>query len=201
MTDAVQDSQGNYYVSEYGEFDRIQKYSRDGKLDQGMGRARPRARASSCGRNRGHRRAGSDLGGRLVQPPHPDFRHRRQPRPHVGQCRSEPGELYYPYSIVLDGEGHVYVVEYGNHRVQKFTLDGESLGCWGESGREPGSAIQPLGNRTVQRRPPVRARHQQPPRARNTTLGSSAMQRPAPAGNLHSECGLTSFGLHPSFQM
>ena len=32
VTDVAQDSQGNYYVSEYGEFDRIQKFSPDGKF-------------------------------------------------------------------------------------------------------------------------------------------------------------------------
>jgi hypothetical protein len=35
------------------------------------------------------------------------------------------------------------VVEYGNHRVQKFTLQGESLGTWGGPGREPGRFCNP----------------------------------------------------------
>jgi hypothetical protein len=29
-------------------------------------------------------------------------------------------------------------VEYGNHRVQKFTKEGKSLGCWGGPGGAPG---------------------------------------------------------------
>ncbi len=32
VTDAVQDSQGNYYIAEYGEFDRIQKFTPDGQF-------------------------------------------------------------------------------------------------------------------------------------------------------------------------
>ena len=32
LTDVVRDVNGNYYVSEYGEFDRIQKFSPDGKF-------------------------------------------------------------------------------------------------------------------------------------------------------------------------
>ena len=32
VTDVVEDSRGNFYVSEYGEFDRIQKFSPDGKV-------------------------------------------------------------------------------------------------------------------------------------------------------------------------
>jgi hypothetical protein len=34
-------------------------------------------------------------------------------------------------------------VEYGNHRVQKFTPDGKSLGCWGSPGSEPGQLANP----------------------------------------------------------
>ena len=40
-------------------------------------------------------------------------------------------------------KGVLYVVEYGNHRVQKFTADGVSLGCWGGAGREPGQLCSP----------------------------------------------------------
>ena len=32
---------------------------------------------------------------------------------------------------------------YGNHRVQKFTLDGSPLGIWGRSGRGPGELNNP----------------------------------------------------------
>ena len=45
--------------------------------------------------------------------------------------------------LALDGQGHVYVCEFGNHRVQKFTLDGESLGCWGSEGKAPGELNNP----------------------------------------------------------
>ena len=37
----------------------------------------------------------------------------------------------------------LYVVEYGNNRVQKFTADGESLGCWGGPGHAPGQLHNP----------------------------------------------------------
>jgi hypothetical protein len=39
--------------------------------------------------------------------------------------------------------GVVYVVEYGNHRVQKFTREGRSLGCWGTNGRGEGQLFNP----------------------------------------------------------
>ena len=60
-----------------------------------------------------------------------------------GKMGSEVGELSYPYEIILDGEGHVYVCEFGNHRIQKFDLNGKSLGTWGSAGKEPGQLHQP----------------------------------------------------------
>ena len=43
--------------------------------------------------------------------------------------------LETPWSdLQLDAQGHVYLCEYGNHRVQKFTLDGELVGWWGVNG-------------------------------------------------------------------
>jgi hypothetical protein len=145
VTDVVQDSKGNYYISEYGELDRIHKYSRDGTLIKewgGHGREpgeflRPQSLAideqdqiwvaDSCN----HRIQIFDTDGNLLRM--------------WGEAGSAPGQLYYPYNILLDGQGHLYAVEYGNHRVQKFTLDGQSLGCWGESGREPGQLFNPWG--------------------------------------------------------
>ena len=40
VTAAVQDSQGNYYIAEYGDYDRIQKFTRDGRFILPVGRAR-----------------------------------------------------------------------------------------------------------------------------------------------------------------
>jgi hypothetical protein len=37
----------------------------------------------------------------------------------------------------------VLICEYGNHRVQKFTPDGESLGCWGHEGHKEGELFNP----------------------------------------------------------
>jgi hypothetical protein len=71
VTDCVQDSQGNYYVAEYGEFDRIQKFSpqREFLFQWGnQGRAGPAVHASA---ESGDRRAGSVVGCRFLQPSHP----------------------------------------------------------------------------------------------------------------------------------
>ena len=143
VTDAVQDRDGNYYISEYGEYDRIHKYTADGRfLAQWGGHGsepgqfiRPQCLefdeedhlwvADACN----HRIQVFDRDGRLLQ--------------YWGSEGSEPGELYYPYSLALAPGNLVYVCEYGNHRVQKFTRDGRSLGCWGAHGRGDGEFHNP----------------------------------------------------------
>ena len=143
VTDAVQDSKGNYYVSEYGEYDRIQKFSPEGDFILqwgGHGKqagqfARPQNMAidehdnvwvaDACN----HRIQVFDSEGKLLKV--------------WGTQGSAPGELYYPYDLILTPEGNVYVCEYGNHRVQRFTKDGRSSGCWGSEGRGPGELFNP----------------------------------------------------------
>jgi DNA-binding beta-propeller fold protein YncE len=143
VTDAVRDSAGNYFVSEYGEFDRIQKFSPDGKflLEWGGHGSQPgeflRPQhleldadgllwvTDSCN----HRIQVFDGDGKVVKV--------------WGTHGTELGQLSYPYCLVLDGNGHVYVCEYGNHRVQKLTLDGDPVAHWGREGRRPGQLFNP----------------------------------------------------------
>jgi hypothetical protein len=51
--------------------------------------------------------------------------------------------MSYPYDLAFGPKGDLYVVEYGNQRVQKFTAEGVSLGVWGGPGREPGQLAGP----------------------------------------------------------
>ncbi len=155
VTDAAQDSQGNYYVTQYGEFDRIQKFSPDrrfllswGEHGHKLGQfLRPQKIvvdisdhvwvSDACN----HRVQVFDARGsqaKLVAS--------------WGRQGHGPGELNYPYDIVLDeaalagrSDGRVYLCEFGNHRVQKFTLEGRFIGSFGGSGREPGQLDQPWG--------------------------------------------------------
>lgn len=145
LTDVAQDAAGNYYVSEYGEFDRIQKFSpqREFLLQWGgHGKelrtfSRPQCMAfdtddqlwvaDACN----HRVQVFDTEGNL--------------KFSWGEQGDKPGQLYYPYGLVLDGSAHVYICEYGNHRIQKFTLDGQSLDVWGTEGRRPGQLFNPWG--------------------------------------------------------
>jgi len=43
----------------------------------------------------------------------------------------------------LAPDGTLYVCEFGNHRVQRFTRDGASMGCWGSEGRQEGQLNNP----------------------------------------------------------
>jgi DNA-binding beta-propeller fold protein YncE len=145
VTDVVEDSQGNLYVSEYGEWDRIQKFSAAGKFllqwgghGSGPGEfVRPQSMAidnddqiwvaDSCN----HRIQIFDTSGKLLK--------------QFGQQGAALGELCYPYGLAFDADQNLFVCEYGNHRVQKFSHDGRSLGCWGRHGRAPGELFAPWG--------------------------------------------------------
>jgi hypothetical protein len=45
--------------------------------------------------------------------------------------------------LAFGTKGELYVAEYDNHRVQKFTAEGKHLGSWGGPGREPGKLHNP----------------------------------------------------------
>ena len=146
VSDAVEDSQGNLYVGEYGEFDRIQKFDANGEFVFQWG---------------GH---GSEPG-EFLRPQNllideqdllwvaDACNHRiqvfdaRGERPQLafmwGEAGTEPGQLRYPYDFVFDDEGHIYVAEFGNHRIQKFRRDGTFVAAWGSHGREPGLLNSP----------------------------------------------------------
>lgn len=146
VTDAVQDASGCYYISEYGEFDRIQKFDPEGRFIFQWGRhggepgefRRPQAMALDA--------EGQlwvcDAGNHRVQ----IFDLSNDQAEVVKEFGSEGrarGEFRFPYGLSLDPRGHVYVCEFGNHRVQKLTLDGKPLDAIGLAGRQDGEFHQP----------------------------------------------------------
>jgi streptogramin lyase len=145
VTNTVQDASGCYYVSEYGRFDRIQKFTREGKfiLQWGGHGDQPGQfdRPQSLDIDDQGRIWVSDVGNHRIQV----FDQQGKFLFTWGHEGSAPGELSYPYSIKLDGKGHAYVCEFGNSRIQKFTLDGHSLGCFGTLGHKPGELDNPWG--------------------------------------------------------
>jgi DNA-binding beta-propeller fold protein YncE len=143
ISDAIQDQDGYYYVSEYGENDRITKLDSEGKLVKTWGKVGTepgefsRVRALALGPDGliyvadsvNHRIQVFTRDGELVRI--------------IGELGSEPGHLKYPYDVAFGPSGDLYVVEFENSRVQKFTREGVSLGCWGVPGREPGGLHSP----------------------------------------------------------
>ncbi len=141
--DVVCDKAGNFYVADYGENDRVQVFSPEGKwLRQWGGHGygpgqflRPRAMAIDdqdriyVADSATHRIQVFDTSGRLLTT--------------WGTRGAGLGELAYPFDVAIGPDGSVYVCEYGNHRVQKFRPDGTPLGVWGESGRGPGQLYNP----------------------------------------------------------
>ncbi len=147
VTGTAQDSRGNLYVSEYGEYDRIQKFTPEGQflLQWGGHGSEPGqfVRPQKIVFDEAEHLWVTDAGNHRIQV----FDTQGKLLRSWGKEGKDPGELYYPYDIVLAPHDTLYICEYGNHRVQKFTRDGHSLGCWGHEGRgrEPGELYNPWG--------------------------------------------------------
>lgn len=145
VSDALRDRAGNFYVSEFGDNQRISKFDKAGKFLKCWGT--PGAEVGSFARIRAmtlgpddnlyvadacnHRIQVFTTEGEFVRT--------------FGTPGSGPGELSYPYDVAIapGRTPYLYVMEFGNSRVQKFTLEGESLGIWGGHGRSPGQLCSP----------------------------------------------------------
>jgi DNA-binding beta-propeller fold protein YncE len=54
-------------------------------------------------------------------------------------------QFRYPDHLAIDASGNTYVVDSGNHRVQKFASDGMYLTQWGTNGSSNGQFWSPAG--------------------------------------------------------
>jgi DNA-binding beta-propeller fold protein YncE len=143
VSDVVQDDDGFYYVSEFGENDRITKLDAAGNFVACWG-------STGTGPGQFQRLRALALGPDGLLYAADACNHRIQVitragafvREFGGEGR-EPGRMQYPYDLAFSPRGELYVVEYGNQRVQKFTPEGESLGTWGSPGGKPGQLNSP----------------------------------------------------------
>ena len=46
---------------------------------------------------------------------------------------------------IIDGEEFLYITDYNNHRIQKFTVQGQFLSAFGSQGNDPGQLMYPCG--------------------------------------------------------
>jgi hypothetical protein len=58
---------------------------------------------------------------------------------------SGQGELNEPRDAATDSDGNVYVADYGNDRMAKFSATGVWIANWGVKGSEPGNFRRPYG--------------------------------------------------------
>ena len=145
ISDALRDAAGNFYVSEFGETQRISKFDPEGKFLKCWGAPGSehgqfaRIRAMTLGPD--DRLYVADACNHRIQVYTTDGEFVRE----FGGPGKEAGELSYPYDVAISPgrTPHLYVMEFGNSRVQKFTLEGKSLGTWGAPGRAPGQLCSP----------------------------------------------------------
>lgn len=133
------------YVADYGEYDRIHRFARDGDPlgtfgQQGEGPGeflRPEGMTTGadggiyvvdCGNHRVQRFTAT---GEFVG--------------QFGTAGEADGQFLFPFDIAAGSDGTLYVVDFRGNRVQRFSADGEFLGGVGGAGREPGTFATPRG--------------------------------------------------------
>lgn len=53
------------------------------------------------------------------------------------------GQLRNPAGLAFNSKGHLFISEYGNHRIQVFTAEGKPLSVFGKFGRSAGEFDKP----------------------------------------------------------
>ncbi len=144
VTGIVADKDGFIYCADYGgEFDRVSKWTSDGKfvaqwIGHGEG-ARQFRRPCGLAISVEGDLLVADIGNHRIQ------RLDKNTGAFKGSFGVQGraiGQMNYPYGVAVDGIGNIYTVEYGNHRVQKWTKDGKFIASWGK----PGHGINQLAN-------------------------------------------------------
>lgn len=117
------DAAGNVYVAD-GNHNRVQKFNSDGAFIAAWG-------------------WGVSDGSAMLQVCTSGCQSGIHPAP--GEEASGNGQFDGPKAVATDSSGNVYVVDFGNRRVQKFNPSGAYLGKWGSFGAGPGQFVHPTG--------------------------------------------------------
>ncbi len=147
VTDAVCDVDGCFYIGEYGDSDRIQKFDPAGKFMVQWG---------STGKKPGQfvRPQSLEIRGNLLWVADAcnhriqsfDISRETPKLAHLfGHEGSSNGEFYYPYDLAFASDGTLLVCEYGNQRLQRLRPDGSWIANWGGPGFKLGQLYQPWG--------------------------------------------------------
>lgn len=135
----TQDPDGYIYVGEYGDNDRIQKFTAEGKFVKQFG---------SFGTQPGQFQRPSGIVWRdhklyIVDAFNNRIQVYSDEGDYEGVLNSDADALSYPYDIYLSPAGDLFIAEYGGNRVAKFSLDGKLLGRYGTGGGGPGQFSTP----------------------------------------------------------
>jgi DNA-binding beta-propeller fold protein YncE len=147
VTGACVDNEGFLYLADYGgHFDRVSKWTQNGKLvaswpGHGEGRRQFRRPCGLAIAKNGDLLV-ADIGNHRIQILD---RKTGKYKGQFGPRGRKNGELTYPYGVDVDAKGFIYTVEYGTHRVQKWTSDFKWVATWGGPGRAPGKLANPWG--------------------------------------------------------
>lgn len=144
VTDVVEDHRGHFFVGQYGQIDQIQEFGPDCEFIRRWGTQGEKLGEFSrpqCLSMRGDLLWVADACNHRVQ----IFDVSGEPElvAHWGVHGKEQGQLSYPYGLDFDREGNVWIAEFGNHRFQKFTPEGDSLAISGSAGQLPGQFTDP----------------------------------------------------------
>ena len=139
----VVSSRGEFWISEYSDAERVQRFTAQGQFLQELGR--PGSAPGEFNRPEG---LGVDAQDRLYVAD--SCNHRVQifgPDGHFlrthGHAGSGPGEFSYPYDVRVDELGRQYVCEFGNSRLQVFDAQDHLLEILGGPGFVPGRFSNP----------------------------------------------------------
>ena len=67
----------------------------------------------------------------------------KKPRTLGSTAGSSKMQFKYPCGVAVDGLGHIYVADTGNHRIQKFTMEGKHIAMAGQKGNGEREFIDP----------------------------------------------------------
>lgn len=145
-TDIAFGHNGEIYVSEYGGNDRISVFDRAGRFlrtfghhgDDREGFVRPQSIAIEP-------ETGNlvivDSGNHRIVVRDPDGSVLRI----MSTAGREQGQMLYPYGITIDSNDSFIVCEYGNNRLQQFSLEGDYITTFGSAGDLAGLFKTPWG--------------------------------------------------------
>lgn len=145
VTDITIDKDGNLYVSQMIEIDRISKFDKDFHFLMDFGG--PDAGEASLSRPTGLTIDSENtlwvadaIHDRLVR-----FTLDGKFLCAFGKTGKGPGEFRYPYGTAQLPDGTLVVAEFGNSRLQQVSKDGKSLRTWGHWGSKVGQIAAPWG--------------------------------------------------------